>query len=248
MMLFPDFFSYFSQTVRLLDEDTSLYCISAWNDQGYEHTVFDATKLYRVETMPGLGWILKRSLYKQDLEPRWPTPEKVSKFHEFHRISSNCHEHELWWISMKFDEIWWNSMRFDEIRQNSTKFDEIRWNSFPASKSTLLVFPRNFSVYFGYFYISIEGRKVKSNFYPPLCFGLAGRLILRVILSRRALQNFFRVDARGTEVCKLTLSRPTKWKRFKSLTSENNQNWSNVVWQSTIFGVFFRRFHVLTQL
>ena len=29
----PDFFSYFSQTVRLLEEDSSLYCVSAWNDQ-----------------------------------------------------------------------------------------------------------------------------------------------------------------------------------------------------------------------
>jgi hypothetical protein len=54
-----------------------LYCISAWNDQGYEHTSADPSLLYRVETMPGLGWILKRSLYKEELEPRWPTPEKV---------------------------------------------------------------------------------------------------------------------------------------------------------------------------
>ena len=29
----PDFFSFFSQTVRLLEEDPSLYCVSAWNDQ-----------------------------------------------------------------------------------------------------------------------------------------------------------------------------------------------------------------------
>ena len=73
-----DFFSYFSQTLRLLEEDTSLYCVSAWNDQGYEHTSSDPTKLYRVETMPGLGWILKRSLYKEELEPKWPTPDKVT--------------------------------------------------------------------------------------------------------------------------------------------------------------------------
>jgi len=73
----PDFFSYFSQTLRLLEEDTSLYCVSAWNDQGYEHTSSDPTKLYRVETMPGLGWILKRSLYKEELEPKWPTPDKM---------------------------------------------------------------------------------------------------------------------------------------------------------------------------
>ena len=74
----PDFFSYVSQTVRVLDEDPTLYCISAWNDQGYEHTSADPALMYRVETMPGLGWILKRSLYKEELEPRWPTPEKVS--------------------------------------------------------------------------------------------------------------------------------------------------------------------------
>ena len=69
--------SYFSQTKRLLEEDDSIYCISAWNDQGYEHTSEDPSLLYRVETMPGLGWILKRSLYKEELESKWPTPEKV---------------------------------------------------------------------------------------------------------------------------------------------------------------------------
>ncbi|KAJ9595636.1 hypothetical protein L9F63_013188 [Diploptera punctata] len=73
----PDFFSYFSQTRRLLDEDDTVYCISAWNDQGYEHTSDDPSMLYRVETMPGLGWILKRSLYKDELESKWPTPEKM---------------------------------------------------------------------------------------------------------------------------------------------------------------------------
>ena len=57
----PDFFSFFGQTLRLLDEDSSVYCVSAWNDQGYEHTSADPTKLLRVETMPGLGWILTNS-------------------------------------------------------------------------------------------------------------------------------------------------------------------------------------------
>ena len=27
--------------------------------------------------MPGLGWVLRKSLYKEELEPKWPTPEKV---------------------------------------------------------------------------------------------------------------------------------------------------------------------------
>uniref|UniRef100_A0A8C4ERH7 Protein O-linked-mannose beta-1,2-N-acetylglucosaminyltransferase n=1 Tax=Dicentrarchus labrax TaxID=13489 RepID=A0A8C4ERH7_DICLA len=72
-----DFFSFLSQTVHLLNEDESLYCISAWNDQGYEHTAEDPALLYRVESMPGLGWVLKKTLYKDELEPKWPTPEKL---------------------------------------------------------------------------------------------------------------------------------------------------------------------------
>ncbi|XP_077054689.1 protein O-linked-mannose beta-1,2-N-acetylglucosaminyltransferase 1 isoform X3 [Siphateles boraxobius] len=72
-----DFFSFLSQTIHLLSEDDSLYCISAWNDQGYEHTAEDPSLLYRVESMPGLGWVLKKSLYKDELEPKWPTPEKL---------------------------------------------------------------------------------------------------------------------------------------------------------------------------
>ncbi|KAG9277289.1 protein O-linked-mannose beta-1,2-N-acetylglucosaminyltransferase 1 [Astyanax mexicanus] len=72
-----DFFSFLSQTIHLLNEDESLYCISAWNDQGYEHTAEDPSLLYRVESMPGLGWVLKKSIYKDELEPKWPTPEKL---------------------------------------------------------------------------------------------------------------------------------------------------------------------------
>ena len=48
--------SYFSQLKHLLVEDPTLYCVSAWNDQGYQHSCEDPTLLYRVETMPGLGW------------------------------------------------------------------------------------------------------------------------------------------------------------------------------------------------
>lgn len=72
----PDFFQYFAQTMHLLGEDRSLFCISTWNDQAYEHTSSDTSLLYRVETMPGLGWMLTRRLYKEELEPKWPPPDK----------------------------------------------------------------------------------------------------------------------------------------------------------------------------
>lgn len=67
---------YFSQTVDLLGRDSSLYCVSAWNDQGYEHSVRDSQLLFRVETMPGLGWMLSRDLYKRELEPNWPAADQ----------------------------------------------------------------------------------------------------------------------------------------------------------------------------
>ena len=40
--------------------------------QGYQHASQDPSLLYRVDTMPGLGWLLKRSLYKDELESKWP--------------------------------------------------------------------------------------------------------------------------------------------------------------------------------
>lgn len=45
----PDFFSYFESTAPLLDQDKSLYCISAWNDQGQLGRVTNHTALYRTD-------------------------------------------------------------------------------------------------------------------------------------------------------------------------------------------------------
>lgn len=67
---------YFNQTLPLLESDSSLYCVSAWNDQGYEHSAGNKSLLYRIETMPGLGWMMSRELYKQELESQWPSFER----------------------------------------------------------------------------------------------------------------------------------------------------------------------------
>lgn len=70
-----DILSYFKQLLPVLENDESVYCISAWNDQGYEYTAHDASMTYRIETMPGLGWVLSRKLYKGELEAKWPGPD-----------------------------------------------------------------------------------------------------------------------------------------------------------------------------
>ena len=71
----PDIMDYFTQLLPVLDSDESVYCISAWNDQGYKHSSNDSSMLYRVESMPGLGWVLKRKLFIDELEPKWPSPK-----------------------------------------------------------------------------------------------------------------------------------------------------------------------------
>uniref|UniRef100_A0A5K3FL46 Alpha-1,3-mannosyl-glycoprotein 2-beta-N-acetylglucosaminyltransferase n=1 Tax=Mesocestoides corti TaxID=53468 RepID=A0A5K3FL46_MESCO len=70
----PDFFDYFYAFVLLLLSDRSLYCISAWNDNG-RPTLIDKSRtdlLYRSDFFPGLGWMLTRRLWQEELRDSWP--------------------------------------------------------------------------------------------------------------------------------------------------------------------------------
>ncbi|KAL5111031.1 Alpha-13-mannosyl-glycoprotein 2-beta-N-acetylglucosaminyltransferase [Taenia crassiceps] len=70
----PDFFDYFSSLAPLLLEDKSLFCISAWNDNGLP-TLIDKSRndlLYRSDFFPGLGWMLTRQLWDEELRRAWP--------------------------------------------------------------------------------------------------------------------------------------------------------------------------------
>ena len=84
-----DIMDYFSQLIPVFDNDDSVYCLSAWNDQGYEYSCNDPAMLYRVETMPGLGWVLKKKLFKEELEPNWPGSDKFWDWDMWMRLESN---------------------------------------------------------------------------------------------------------------------------------------------------------------
>lgn len=60
MQVAPDIFSYFENTSPLLDQDPSLWCISAWNDHGQPGRAINSTALYRTDIIPGLGWMIDR--------------------------------------------------------------------------------------------------------------------------------------------------------------------------------------------
>ncbi|XP_023172769.1 alpha-1,3-mannosyl-glycoprotein 2-beta-N-acetylglucosaminyltransferase [Drosophila hydei] len=69
----PDFFEYFLATHKLLKQDKSLWCVSAWNDNGKENVVDTASPelLYRTDFFPGLGWMLTKDLWSE-LSVKWP--------------------------------------------------------------------------------------------------------------------------------------------------------------------------------
>ena len=67
----PDFFNYFAAVAPLMDQDSSILCVSAWNDHGQAGRASNNTALLRTDIMPGLGWMLSASLGLEAL-PGWP--------------------------------------------------------------------------------------------------------------------------------------------------------------------------------
>lgn len=63
----PDFFEYFAGTFPLLRADKTLWCISAWNDNGKEGLIDESSPdlLYRSDFFPGLGWMISKDLWDE---------------------------------------------------------------------------------------------------------------------------------------------------------------------------------------
>jgi alpha-1,3-mannosyl-glycoprotein beta-1,2-N-acetylglucosaminyltransferase len=68
----PDFFSYFVKLAPLLDTDPSLLAISAFNDNGFQGHVHDPQRVLRSDFFPGLGWMMTRKLWIEELKEKWP--------------------------------------------------------------------------------------------------------------------------------------------------------------------------------
>ena len=75
MLIAPDFFDYFAALAPMLHADETLLCVSAWNDNGMKDVVDPktaATQLRRTSVFPGLGWMLTRAVWEQELREKWP--------------------------------------------------------------------------------------------------------------------------------------------------------------------------------
>jgi len=69
----PDFFEYFTATLPILKADKSLWCVSAWNDNGKTGLINESSPelLYRTDFFPGLGWMLTKDLWRE-IMVKWP--------------------------------------------------------------------------------------------------------------------------------------------------------------------------------
>ncbi|XP_075219838.1 alpha-1,3-mannosyl-glycoprotein 2-beta-N-acetylglucosaminyltransferase isoform X2 [Lycorma delicatula] len=69
----PDLFEYFLGTLPILLADPTLWCVSAWNDNGKLGLIQqDAPHLlHRTDFFPGLGWMLTKNTWLE-LAPKWP--------------------------------------------------------------------------------------------------------------------------------------------------------------------------------
>lgn len=66
-----DTLDYFIAFTPMLEKDPSLFCVSAWNDNGIPELALNESQFHRTDFFPGLGWMLTRELWTE-LEPKWP--------------------------------------------------------------------------------------------------------------------------------------------------------------------------------
>ena len=67
----PDFFSFMNAMAPLLESDTTLLVVSAYNDNGKRGIVSNATRAVRSDFFPGLGWMMPRRIWNE-IGPKWP--------------------------------------------------------------------------------------------------------------------------------------------------------------------------------
>ena len=72
--------------------DRSLWCVSAWNDQGFPHTTADPKRLQRTDYFPGLGWMISAEIWAE-LREKWPDAPTTGwgDCHWLPLIATGCH-------------------------------------------------------------------------------------------------------------------------------------------------------------
>ena len=88
MLVSPDFFILFRDTAPLLNDDPTVFCVSSWHDNGRRGLVYDPHRLFRTSYFPGLGWMMRRELWVEELHSIFP----LDQWDHFMRLDT-VHRH-----------------------------------------------------------------------------------------------------------------------------------------------------------
>lgn len=72
MRVSHDVLEMFEALAPLLEVDPTVWCISSWNDNGFRTFDLPTNQFFRSSYFPGLGWMLKRSLWVEELSSAFP--------------------------------------------------------------------------------------------------------------------------------------------------------------------------------
>ncbi len=71
LLVSPDFLRMFEALAPVLDNDSSIMCISSFNDNGFSHFHLPPNLFMRTRYFPGLGWMMRSDVWLE-LSPKFP--------------------------------------------------------------------------------------------------------------------------------------------------------------------------------
>ncbi len=71
LLVSPDFLRMFEALAPILDKDSSIMCISSFNDNGFSHLHLPPNMFMRTNYFPGLGWMMRSDVWRE-LSPKFP--------------------------------------------------------------------------------------------------------------------------------------------------------------------------------
>jgi alpha-1,3-mannosyl-glycoprotein beta-1,2-N-acetylglucosaminyltransferase len=71
LLVSPDFLRMFEALAPILDRDSSVMCVSSFNDNGFSHLHLPSNLFMRTRYFPGLGWMMRSEVW-HELSPKFP--------------------------------------------------------------------------------------------------------------------------------------------------------------------------------
>jgi hypothetical protein len=103
LLFSPDMYEYLQHTAPILEADPTAFVVSAWSDNGFASKVHDPYALRRTDYFPGLGWLLTRKLYKEELEPKWP----ASHWDHWLRAPETSKHRDIIYPQVSYQRVLW---------------------------------------------------------------------------------------------------------------------------------------------